>query len=145
MLRGWVPISGNYWLVINHLCSIFVPPYPVNRTHFGLKVFGVDCSPNPSTGKWPYQDPYPPLIGVSARVAVDILWPPPIQGLCHILESASPTDKFHSIYPNFPISALPPPNRVLFPFFLPPFFLHTFTSNIHLIFPSVIDPTYIPC
>jgi hypothetical protein len=62
------------------LCSIFVPVHLVYKTQFWLKVLWMVGHPYPSTSvlpgqrRWPLQDPYPPLLGVSARVTpLDIL------------------------------------------------------------------------
>jgi hypothetical protein len=72
------------------LCSFFVPASLVGKKHLKLKVWWMVCCPYSSTGMLPLQDPYAPLLRVSARVAdIDPLGPSSIPSLWNILEIAS--------------------------------------------------------
>lgn len=68
-------------LLVGHslsLYNIFVPVHLVSRTQFGLRFrrsLAVLFSPIgvlPHHRKWPFQDSYPPLLGVSARETWDL-------------------------------------------------------------------------
>jgi hypothetical protein len=136
--------------LVNHslyLCTIPVPAHLIDRTHSELNVLWVGYCSYPSLEvmpgyrKWPLQNPYLPLLAVSARVVlIDTLEPTPFPGLWHVLEispAPSPT-QFSSLTPVLPIPD-PSPSLLSFPSPLSPSSFSPSTYNIYFIYPSEKD------
>lgn len=80
---GWVS-------AIPQISALTVPAHLiVKRLCNCLNAFTLSVGVLADYRKWPLQDPYPPLLGISARMASWYrLWPLPIPGLWHLLEIA---------------------------------------------------------
>lgn len=63
---------------LDKFCGTFTPAHLAGRTKCRSNVSWLDWCPNPSTGslqrRWPAQAPYPPLLGVFARVILVDSW-----------------------------------------------------------------------
>lgn len=80
---GWVS-------AIPQISALTIPAHLiVKRLCNCLTAFTLSVGVLADYRKWPLQDPYPPLLGISARMASWYrLWPLPIPGLWHLLEIA---------------------------------------------------------
>jgi hypothetical protein len=80
VLTRWMGLNLGQSPVNHHLsfCSIFVPAHLVGRTHFGVcgwvAVLMYSLGVLPGYRQWPLQDPYSPLLEVSARVVPKTFW-----------------------------------------------------------------------
>ena len=121
---GWISIWASIWLTIPWISALTLSlcvlawrqdTYWVEVFEVGLLSFSPTLGVLPGYRKWPLQDAYPTLLGVSVRVtAIETLGPPLIPDLLHVPE----------VHPTIP------PNS-----FLLPCSLYTLLPYIHNLFP----------